>query len=60
MFLDLQEDKGFITKSKEVENYMLMLSMLDGMLTKTETASRRSGEMINIIDVKTRSWLMMI
>jgi hypothetical protein len=37
MFLDLpREDKGFITKPKEVENYMLMLSMLDGMLTKTK------------------------
>jgi hypothetical protein len=36
MFLDLpREDKGFITKA-EVENYMLMLSMLDGMLTKTK------------------------
>jgi hypothetical protein len=49
MFLDLpREDKGFITKA-EVENYMLMLSMLDGMLTKTNFYSRRSGD-DNIID----------
>jgi hypothetical protein len=37
MFLDLpREDKGYNLKPKEVENYMLMLSMLDGMLTKTK------------------------
>jgi hypothetical protein len=35
MFLDLQEDKGF-TKAEGGRNYMLMLSMLDGMLTKTK------------------------
>jgi hypothetical protein len=37
MFLDLpREDKGFITKAEGGRNYMLMLSMLDGMLTKTK------------------------
>jgi hypothetical protein len=36
MFLDLQEKiKGLSLRLKEVENYTLMLSMLDGMLTET-------------------------
>jgi hypothetical protein len=53
MFLDLpREDKGFITKAEGVENYMLMLSMLDGML-KTKTVETSTAEDLgddNIID----------
>jgi hypothetical protein len=59
MFLDLQEKiKGFITKAEGGRNYMLMLSMLDGMLTK-KLLQQKILEMITSL-TKTRSWLMMM
>jgi hypothetical protein len=48
MFLDLQEDKGFITKAEGGRNYVESLSMLDGMLRqdKVKKLQQKILEMI--------------